>query len=218
MAIDIILLGPPGSGKGTQGVEIASKLGIPKLSTGDLLREAVAAGTELGRQAEPIMKSGGLVPDEIVIGMVRERAVSPECAKGMLLDGFPRTLPQAEGLDAMLSSLGRSVTAVIDVMVPDDEIVGRLSGRWSCPVCGAVYHVTANPPKRQGRCDQDDAELRQRADDRAESVRERLRVYHAQTKPLAEVYQSRGLLRQVDGLGPIGEVRERVAQAIADLA
>jgi len=210
-SIDLVLLGPPGSGKGTQGAGIAEKLGIPRLSTGDLLRDAVARGTELGRQAEPIMKSGGLVPDEVVLGMVREHAGGDECRGGMLLDGFPRTIPQAEGLGRVLADLGRSLTAVIEIDVPDGEIVSRLAGRLSCPECGAVYHVTASPPRRQGICDEDGAELKQRADDTEEAVRERLRVYHAQTEPLVKLYGTRGLLHRVNGLGSIDEVQGRIA-------
>jgi len=217
MATDLILVGPPGCGKGTQGARIAERLGVPRLSTGDLLREAVAQGTELGKQAKPIMESGGLVPDAIVLGMVRERAATDACARGMLLDGFPRTIAQAEGLDAILSDLSRQVDRVVDIRVSDEEIVSRLSGRLSCPGCGEVFHAKARPPAEGGRCTKCGAIVIQRADDTEEAVRKRLEVYRAQTAPLIEFYKRRGVLMTVDGEGEISQVERRVESAIEDL-
>jgi adenylate kinase len=217
MVTNLILLGPPGCGKGTQGARVAERLGIPRLSTGDLLREAVAQGTELGARAKPIMESGGLVPDEIVLGMVRERAGSDSCAGGMVLDGFPRTIAQAEGLDVLFGELARAVTRVIDIQVPDEEIVSRLSGRLSCPKCGEVFHVKAKPPGEGGLCTKCGTAVVQRADDTEGAVRNRLRVYREQTAPLIEFYQRRNVLSTVDGMGEIDEIQARIVSALSDL-
>src|SRR5919197_1058229 len=201
--MDIILFGPPGAGKGTQAKKLAADFGIPHLSTGDILREAVRQGTELGKRAKPLMDAGKLVPDDLVIDMVEERLRAEDAQKGFILDGFPRTVPQAEALDRALEAQrkGRKIDAVIALEVPEAELVGRLSGRRSCPQCGTAYHVVSQPPKRAGFCDKDGTGLVQREDDKEDRVKARLRVYAQQTAPLKEWYRAKGLLRSVDGVG-----------------
>ncbi len=195
----LIFLGPPGAGKGTQAKRIAKERGVPHLSTGDMLREAVANGTALGKQAKPIMDRGDLVPDSIVLGMVEERLQRPDCAKGFIFDGFPRTLPQAEELDRILERRGFGNPLVIEFQVAEDTLIKRVSGRWSCPVGGETYNVYERAPKVPGICDVDGAKLVQRNDDRPEIVKERFAAYAKQTKPLSDYYRKRGVLTPIDG-------------------
>ncbi len=191
----LILLGAPGAGKGTQAEQICQRLHIPAISTGNILREALKSGTELGLKAKSFMDAGNLVPDDVVIDMLKERISEPDCKDGFILDGFPRTIPQAEALDAM----GVSIDRVIDIEVPDEKIVTRMSGRRVCEKCGASYHLVYNPPKVEGVCDKCAGALVQRKDDNAETVRDRLTVYHNQTEPLKSYYAAQGKLFQVDG-------------------
>jgi adenylate kinase len=195
----LILLGPPGAGKGTQAKLIAKRCGVPHLSTGDMFREAVSRGTETGRLAKPIMEKGGLVPDDIVMKMVEERVAQADCAGGFVFDGFPRTMPQAEQLDRVLDRLGFRSPMVIDIQVDPEKLLRRLSGRRTCSVGGEIYNIFDAPPKRQGICDYDGGELVQRADDRPEVVRERLVAYEKQTRPLSDYYHRKGVLTVVDG-------------------
>jgi adenylate kinase len=212
--MQVILLGPPGVGKGTQAARIASEFGIAHISTGDMFREAVAAGTELGKTARKYMAAGALVPDEIVIGMVEERLGRPDTQKGFLLDGFPRTIPQAEALERLLEKLGRPVTAVVDLVADEELLISRLSGRRVCASCGATYHVENNPPRVQGVCDVCGGEVRQREDDRPEAIRERLREYSSKTAALTEHYSRAGLLESVAASGTPQEVFDLVREAL----
>ena len=212
--MQVILLGPPGVGKGTQAARIASEFGIAHISTGDMFREAVAAGTELGKTARKYMAAGALVPDEIVIGMVEERLGRPDTQKGFLLDGFPRTIPQAEALERLLEKLGRPVTAVVDLVADEELLISRLSGRRVCALCGATYHVENNPPRVQGVCDVCGGEVRQREDDRPEAIRERLREYSSKTAALTEHYSRAGLLESVAASGTPQEVFDLVREAL----
>lgn len=211
----LVLLGRPGSGKGTQAVQISAQRGIPQLSTGDMLRDAVRSGSELGRKAEPIMASGGLVPDELVIGIIRERIARDDASAGYILDGFPRTLGQAEALEKMLAEAGRGLDAAVLIDVPAETIVERIAGRRSCPGCNAVFHVVAKPPKVEGVCDSCGGALVIRPDDRPEATRTRIANYDEKTAPLVDWYRGRGLLTEVDGTLPIDEVSSRVAAAVA---
>ncbi len=215
--MNLILLGAPGAGKGTQAKLIVEKYGIPQISTGDMLREAVAKGTELGKKAKEYMDKGELVPDEIVIGIVKERLQQPDCEKGFILDGFPRTLKQAEELDKMLEELGKKIDAVINVSVPEEEVVKRIVNRRTCKNCGAVYHLIYNPPKEEGKCDKCGGELYQRDDDKEETVRARYKVYKEQTEPLIEYYSKKGLLYNVDGTKSIEEVFEEIQKILDKL-
>ncbi len=192
----VILLGAPGAGKGTQAARLSAELSLPHVSTGDLLREHRAQGTPLGLEAKRFMDAGELVPDQVVLDMLFERVGRPDCAEGYLLDGFPRTTPQARALDARLGPVRLSV---IDLEVSDEAIVGRAAGRLLCRGCSAIYHATSAPPAQAGRCDRCGGELYQRPDDKADVVRERLRVYHQKTRPLADHYRAQGVLRSVDG-------------------
>lgn len=206
----VVFLGAPGVGKGTQADLIAAKTGRLKISTGDILREAVRMQTPLGREAKACMDQGKLVPDDVVIGIVRDKLAEPGCAGGFFLDGFPRTVPQAEQLERMLAERGAAVDLVVNVVVPRDDIVRRLTGRRSCPSCQAVYHVEFAPPKDDGRCDRCSASLVQRSDDTKETVESRLSVYEQQTAPLIAYYRGKGLLADVDGVGTVSEVHDRV--------
>lgn len=208
----VILLGGPGAGKGTQADFICAEYGIPKISTGDMLRAAVKAGTPLGKQAKQVMDAGGLVSDEIILGLVRERIQEPDCANGFLLDGFPRTIPQAEGLQKM----GVEIDRVVEVHVSDEEIVSRMSGRRVHPGSGRTYHVAFNPPKVSGKDDVTGEDLIQRDDDKEETVRKRLKVYHDQTEPLVAYYSKSALSKysKVNGVGAVNDVRERVLTAL----
>jgi adenylate kinase len=210
----VILLGAPGAGKGTQAKEAARKLEVPHLSTGDMFRDHVGRGTELGRQAKPIMERGELVPDAIVLGMVEERIARPDCARGFIFDGFPRTLAQAEALDRLLAARGTGDPVVLHIVVDEQCLVRRLTGRRTCRVCGAIYNVHDRPPKVEGRCDKDGGELVQRADDREEVIRERLAAYHRQTQPLVEYYRGRGVLVDVDGSSAAEEVTRKVLEIL----
>lgn len=211
----LVFLGAPGVGKGTQAYLVAGKFGRPKISTGDILREAVRNQTPLGRQAKACMDQGELVPDEIVIGIVRDKLAEPVCARGFLLDGFPRTVPQAEGLAGILTEAGVALDLVVNVVVPRDEVVRRLTGRRSCPACQAVYHVDFAPPKRDGICDRCGAELVQRSDDTRQTVEARLSVYEEQTAPLISYYRERGVLVDLDGLGTVDEVQARLVGVLS---
>jgi adenylate kinase len=195
----LILLGPPGAGKGTQAEKLSEAYGIPHISTGDMFREAVAEGTALGLQAKGFMESGQLVPDEVTIGIVRERLHRSDCRKGFLLDGFPRTVPQAEALDEILSELSEKLDAVINIEASEDKIVRRLSQRRVCGDCGTIYHMETKPPTPDGRCKVCGGEIYQRADDSEETVRKRLEVYRLQTEPLIRYYEKKGLLKRVSG-------------------
>ncbi|MHB0976245.1 MAG: adenylate kinase [Candidatus Aquicultorales bacterium] len=212
--MNIILLGPPGAGKGTQAERIARDCAIPHVSTGDMLREAVSKETELGRLAQEYMTKGELVPDDVVIGIVKERLAQPDAEGGFLLDGFPRTIPQADVLSGALSEAGRAVDVVVNIDVPDEEVVARISGRRICKGCGRPYHVRFNPPKAEGVCDVCGGELYQRADDQAAAVRNRLKVYHTQTSPLIDYYKKHGLLANVDGSGSVAEVSKRIEELL----
>lgn len=210
----LVLVGSPGSGKGTQGDTLRQVLHVPHISSGDLLRVAVADGTPLGVEAKGFMDAGRLVPDDLVLGMIRERVALEDCAPGFLLDGFPRTLEQAEKLDEMLEGVGAGLDHVVALDVPEDEIVGRLSGRRLCTQCGRLFHVTFSPPVDPEHCDDCGGEIVVRDDDQEETVRERLRVYAEQTEPLLEYYAERGLLRRIDGTGSPESVGERVLEAV----
>ncbi len=212
--MNIILLGPPGGGKGTQAKRIVEKYGIPHIATGDILRDAVAKGTELGKKAKEYMERGELVPDEIVIGIVKERIKKPDCEKGFLLDGFPRTINQAEALDDMLKELGKKIDAVIYIDVPEDEVVKRISYRRSCRKCGAVYNLIYSPPKEDNKCDKCGGELYQRDDDKEEVVRQRFKVYMENTAPLIEYYEKRGILYRVDGTRSIDDVWQQIDEVL----
>lgn len=195
----IIMLGAPGAGKGTQAKQIAAKYEIPHISTGDIFRANIKEGTELGKKAKTFMDQGLLVPDELVVELVADRIVKDDCKNGFVLDGFPRTIPQAEALDAALAKMGEKMDYAIDVDVPDENIVKRMSGRRACLKCGATYHIEHIPPKQEGVCDSCGSELVLRDDDRPETVQNRLKVYHDQTQPLIAYYTEKGILRTVDG-------------------
>ncbi len=216
--MNLILLGAPGAGKGTQAKMISEKYGIPQISTGDMLREAVAKGTELGKKAKEYMDRGELVPDEVVIGIVRERLQQPDCSKGFILDGFPRTIAQAEALDKMLDELGMKIDAVINIAVPEEEVVKRIVNRRTCRKCGAVYHLIYNPPKEDNKCDKCGGELYQRDDDKEETVRERYRVYKENTEPLIDYYRKKGVLYDVDGTKDINGVWEEIDAILQKIA
>ena len=209
----IILLGPPGAGKGTQAKLIAGKLGIPHISTGDMLRSAVARGTEVGRKAQTYMDAGLLVPDEVVLGVVRERLTEPDAATGFLFDGFPRTVDQADALGEILVQNGQHLDSVINLDVPEEDLVQRISGRRMCK-CGASYHAKYSPPKTAGICDMCGGELYQRADDTEATVRERLAVYQKETRPLIDYYSRKGLVRTVDGSTGIDQVSAAIMAAL----
>ncbi|HID42740.1 MAG TPA: adenylate kinase [Archaeoglobaceae archaeon] len=215
--MNLILLGAPGAGKGTQAKAIVEKYGIPQISTGDMLREAVAKGTELGKKAKEYMDKGELVPDEVVIGIVRDRLQEKDTEKGFILDGFPRTIKQAEALDEMLSELKKDIDAVINVAVPEEEVVKRIVNRRSCKNCGAVYHLIYKPPKEEGKCDKCGGELYLRDDDKEETVRERFSVYRAQTEPLIEYYSKKGLVKNIDGTKSIDEVTADIMKVLESL-
>ena len=202
----IIMLGAPGAGKGTQAKMIAEKYGLPHISTGDIFRANIKNGTELGKEAKEYMDKGLLVPDELTVRLLLDRVAQDDCKNGYVLDGFPRTIPQAEVLDEKLSELGEKVDYAINVDVPDENIVNRMSGRRACLSCGATYHIVSIPPKKEGVCDVCGSELVLRDDDRPETVQNRLKVYHEQTQPLIDFYEKKGVLRSVDGTLPMEEV------------
>jgi adenylate kinase len=214
--MDIILLGPPGSGKGTQAQKMMERYHIPQISTGDILRGAVKEQTPLGVEAKGYMDQGKLVPDEVVVGIVRERLKGSDCDGGIILDGFPRTVPQAEALDTTLGEIKREINHVVSIEVPNEELVRRLTGRRTCRNCGAMYHIIFGPPTKEGVCDKCGGELYQRDDDQEETIRARLRVYEEQTAPLISYYRGKGLLRTIDGVGEIEEIFRNIVQAIED--
>jgi adenylate kinase len=207
--LNLILLGPPGAGKGTQASTLVEEFDLPYIATGDILRAAMKEGTGLGKEAKKYVEAGDLVPDDVIVGVVAERLHADDTRDGFILDGFPRTIPQAEALDQRLDEMGRSLTAVLLIDTPDAEVIKRISGRRICPQ-GHVYHVDYEPPEREGVCDLDGEPLEQREDDKPEKVKRRLEVYHEQTKPLVDYYDERGLLHHFDG----AQVKEEVAQHI----
>jgi len=210
----VVLLGPPGSGKGTQASALQEKWGLAHISSGDLLRAHVREGSELGRRAKPFMDRGDLVPDELILDMMAERMAQPDAAAGLALDGFPRTVAQAEALDRRLADLGQSLDAVVYLSVPEAELLRRLSGRRVCPECNAIYHVDTMAPKEEGVCDRCGMALIQREDEREEVVRNRLRVYAQQTAPLLAYYRGRGLLHEVSGTIGVENVMAQIARLV----
>ncbi len=208
--MNIILLGPPGAGKGTQAKRMIERYGIPQISTGDMLRAALKAGTPLGLEAKKYMDQGALVPDAVVVGLVKERIQQEDCKKGYMLDGFPRNVSQAETLDGMLKELGQKIDHVVCIDVPDQELIQRLTGRRTCRECGAGFHVMFDPPKKENVCDKCGGQLYQRDDDNEATVTSRLKVYADQTKPLIDYYEKQGKLRKINGLGSIDEIFERI--------
>jgi len=215
--LNLVLLGPPGSGKGTQGERLQEDLRLPYYATGDILRAAVRDETQLGRTAEEYMSRGDLVPDEVIVGVIAERIQSPEAADGFILDGFPRTEPQAEALATRLSELDRGLTAVLLIDVGDDEVVRRLGGRRTCEENGHVFHLEFNPPQREGVCDLDGSPLVVRDDDKPDVIRHRLAQYHDKTEPLVDYYDGQSLLRRIDGSPSPDEVAAEVARTLATL-
>ena len=214
----LIFIGPPGSGKGTQAKRLAAQHGVPHISTGDMLREAIADGTALGQQAAPIMASGALVSDDLMIGIINDRLAKPDAARGFILDGFPRTVVQAEKLDTIVGNgSGNEADGlrVLQLLVPDEAIVKRISLRRSCPVCGAIYHLESARPAVDSVCDREGAELIARPDDNETAVRKRLEAFHRQTLPVATFYKTKQVLREVDGIGPVDEVFERIERSLS---
>ncbi len=212
--MNLVLLGPPGAGKGTQAKMLAERYGIPQVSTGDILRSSVAAGAELGKKAKKFMDAGELVPDDVVIGLVKERFTEPDCKKGYILDGFPRTVHQAKSLDDILGEMGEALNHVVSIEVEEGELVKRLTGRRTCRECGAMYHIYFGPPKSEGKCDKCGGELYQRDDDKEETIVSRLKVYKAQTEPLIEYYRGKSILRPIPGTGEIKDIFERITKVL----
>jgi adenylate kinase len=212
--MNLILLGPPGAGKGTQAKMLMDRYDIPQISTGDILRGAVKEGTDMGKKAKEFMDAGKLVPDEVIIGIVKDRLKEDDAQNGYMLDGFPRTVPQAEALDEMLKDMGSKIDHVVSIEVPDEELVGRLTGRRTCRECGSGFHMKFDPPKEEGKCDKCSGELYQRDDDNVETVTNRLKVYGDQTQPLIDYYQNKGLLRPINGVGGISEIFDKVVAVL----
>jgi len=210
----IVLLGAPGAGKGTQAKILIEKYGMPQISTGDLLRAAVAAGTALGKEAKSYMDKGELVPDSVVLGMVGERLKQDDCKKGYILDGFPRNTAQAEALDKMLASLNMSLTAALSVDVPFEDLMKRLTGRRTCKACGQMYNIYFKAPAKEGVCDKCNGELFQRDDDKEATIKKRLEVYTAQTEPLIGYYKKKGIVKSVSGTGSIDEIFKKVTEVL----
>lgn len=208
--MNIMLFGAPGAGKGTQAKFLIEKYGIPQISTGDILRAAIKEGTPMGMEAKKYMDEGKLVPDSTIIGIIKDRLSQEDCKKGFILDGFPRTLAQAEALEALMQEMGIKLDKVISLNVPDELIVGRVTGRKVCPVCGASFHVEFNPPKVEGKCDYCGADLITRKDDNAETVTKRLGEYHSQTAPLFDFYQERGVLVDIDGTKSVEAITKEI--------
>ncbi|TCU23198.1 adenylate kinase [Rhizobium azibense] len=214
----LILLGPPGAGKGTQAQRVVEKYGIPQLSTGDMLRAAVHAGTEVGNRADALMKAGKLVPDEVVNAIVSERIDQPDCANGFILDGFPRTLVQADATETMLRAKGLDLSVVIELKVNDDELIRRVAGRYSCAQCGSVYHDTDKAPEREGVCDKcGSTHFKRRPDDNPETMTARLQVYYKETSPLIGYYYAKGKLKSVDGMADIDHVTGEIETILSKL-
>lgn len=210
----ILLMGPPGAGKGTQAERLIQDFQLPHISTGDMFRAAVKAGTAMGKEAKKYMDAGGLVPDEVTIGVVREGLAKPECSKDFMLDGFPRTLEQAVALDKIMADMGKKLDVVLNISVPDSELVGRVIGRRICKECGATYHTKFNAPKVEGKCDKCGGALYQRDDDKEATVKNRLDAYHAQTEPLFDYYKKAGIYREVNGLQDMDKVYGDVKKAL----
>ena len=210
----LVLVGPPGAGKGTQAEFISAHLGVPKISTGDIFRANVSQGTPLGQQARAYMDAGDLVPDEITVGMVQDRLAEDDAGKGFLLDGFPRTVPQARTLDDLLLEAGTPLDVVLELVVDDDEVVRRLSGRRTCRNCGHIWHIDFDPPSVEGVCDSCGGELFQRDDDKPDTIRHRLEVYYEQTSPLVGYYAEQGILVGIDAMGPVDDVTTRAVDAL----
>lgn len=210
----LLIMGPPGAGKGTQAETLTKRLSIPHISTGDMFRKAISEGTQLGKEAKSYMDKGELVPDEVTIGIVRERLSESDCNQGFLLDGFPRTVTQGEALEQILKNLGANLDMVLNIKVSDEKLVARLTGRRICRDCGTGYHVLYNPPIAVGVCDKCGGELYQRSDDSEETAINRLAVYHQNTAPLMDFYRERGLLKDIDGDGPISEVLIAIGEAL----
>ena len=210
----IIMLGAPGAGKGTQAKMIADKYGVPHISTGDIFRANIKEGTELGKKAKTFMDQGLLVPDDLVVDLVVDRVKNPDCGKGYVLDGFPRTIPQAECLDKALAEMNDSMDYAINIDVPDDNIITRMGGRRACVGCGATYHVVNIPPKKEGICDRCGGELILRDDDKPETVKKRLDVYHEQTQPLIDYYTKKGIIRDVDGTQQMDDVFNAIVKIL----
>jgi adenylate kinase len=213
----MILFGPPGAGKGTQAERLRNDFDLPYIATGEMLRANVREGTELGREARKYMNNGDLVPDDVIVAMVGERLQEEDAQDGFILDGFPRTITQAKALDKQLSELGRRITSALLIDVPDDEVIRRLAGRRVCTKAGHIYHLTDDPPKHEGVCDQDGSRLVQRDDDKPEVIENRLRVYHEQTESLTGYYDEHGLMRRIDGTRPPAEVHDHIRAVIATL-
>jgi adenylate kinase len=212
----VVLLGPPGAGKGTHAKLLQEEFAACQISTGDILRKAVAEQTPLGKEAAQYINRGALVPDDVIVNLVAERLKEQDCKEGFILDGFPRTIPQAQSLDVILKTMGLNLNRVLSVQVPGSIIIERLGGRRTCKSCGALWHMVFNPPKKDGVCDRCGGELYQRDDDREETIANRLRVYDKQTAPLVDYYRERGLLREIDGVGEVNEIRARVTKALGD--
>jgi adenylate kinase len=215
-ALYVVLLGGPGAGKGTQAERLSQALSIPQISTGDLFRENLRNETELGLLAKETMERGELVPDEVTVAMVRERLSRPDCAKGAILDGFPRTVAQAEALEDLLAGMGSELTVVPYIKVPEDVLLARLAGRWTCRACGAMYHQLFSPPQEAGVCDRCGGELYQRSDDTPETQKHRIKVYFEQTAPLIDYYREKGLLVEVDGRPGIDEIQAALLDVIRE--
>ena len=213
-SVRVVLLGPPGAGKGTQGKLLRDRFDACQISTGDILRKAVADKTPLGKEAESYLSRGELVPDDVIVRLVGERLKQKDCANGFVLDGFPRTLPQAESLEGILKTMALPLDAVLSIQVPHDVIVERLAGRRNCRNCGALYHVNFDPPSNGETCDRCDGGLQQRDDDREETIITRLRVYESQTAPLANYYRERGKLREINGVGEVEDIQKRIIEAV----
>ena len=210
----LILLGPPGAGKGTQAVKLVEKHGIPQISTGDILRAAVKGGTDLGKEAQTYMNKGELVPDSIVVGIIRERLQEDDCSKGYILDGFPRTVPQADELKKALGEMGQIIDSVVSIVVADAELIKRLTGRRTCKECGAGFHIMYKKPKQDGVCDTCSGPLIQRDDDKEETIKNRLTVYNQSTEPLIAYYKKEGTIIDIEGTGSIDDIFDRICTAI----
>ena len=215
--MQLLLMGPPGAGKGTQAAELVKKFNIPHISTGDMFRAAVKEGTALGKKAKAVMDAGGLVPDEITIGIVKERLAKEDCKKGFILDGFPRTVEQADALTNILNELGMKLTRVLNIHVPSEDLIERAVGRRICKNCGATYHIKFNPTQKDGVCDDCGGELYQRKDDNEETMKNRLSNYEASTKPLIDYYKKVGVYTEIDGRQPIDKVTEDLVSVLSSV-